>query len=185
MMGIAIRLEEQERHEAVMEVARRMMAAARTAPKGCGIDNLAIATLQSPEIEQLAAKMEALVAAGIASPVFMRDADNIRQAEAIVLIGTKIAPIGLKYCGLCGFANCGAKAEHPDHPCAFNTGDLGIAVGSAVSVAMDARIDNRIMYTAGMAVRELGWLGEEYKIIYGIPLSCTGKNPFFDRKPKG
>lgn len=183
-MGTGICFEEQERSEAVMEVARRMMAAARTAPKGCGIDNLAIATVPKAEIETVAAQMEALVAAEIASPFFLRDADNIRQAEAIVLIGTKIAPLGLKFCGLCGFANCGAKAEHPDHPCAFNTGDLGIAVGSAVSVATDARMDNRIMYTVGMAVRELKWLGEETKIIYGIPLSCTGKNPFFDRKPK-
>lgn len=181
-MGITIYFEEQERHTAVMEAARRMMAAARTAPKGCGIDNLAIATLQNPEIEQLAAKMEEMVEAGIAPKFFLRDAENIRQAEAVVLLGTKIAPIGLKYCGLCGFGNCGAKAQHPESPCAFNTGDLGIAVGSAVSVAMEARLDNRVMYTLGMAVRELKWLGEEYKIIYGIPLSCTGKNPFFDRK---
>ncbi|HYH03879.1 MAG TPA: DUF2148 domain-containing protein [Bacillota bacterium] len=179
---MGINFEEQVRPGTVLEVAKRMMAAARTAPKGCGVDNLVIATLIKPEIEQLAAKMTELVEAGIASPFFMRDAANIQVAEAVVLIGTKIAPLGLKYCGLCGFANCGEKSQHPEHPCAFNTGDLGIAIGSAVSVAMEARLDNRVMYTLGMAVRELKWLGEDCRIIYGIPLSCTGKNPFFDRK---
>jgi uncharacterized ferredoxin-like protein len=33
-----------------------------------------------------------------------------------------------------------------------------------------------------MAVKELGLLGEDVKIIYGIPLSSSSKNPFFDRK---
>jgi uncharacterized ferredoxin-like protein len=74
--------------------------------------------------------------------------------------------------------------QHPEHPCAFNTGDLGIAIGSAVSVAMDARVDNRIMFSIGKAVKDMKLLGEEVKIIYGIPLSIAGKNLFFDRKPK-
>ncbi len=55
-------------------------------------------------------------------------------------------------------------------------------MGSAVSIAMDNRIDNRIMYTIGIAVKELELMGKETKIIYGIPLSATSKNPFFDRK---
>jgi len=51
-----------------------------------------------------------------------------------------------------------------------------------VSVAANNRVDNRVMYTIGMAVKELGLLGSEAAIIYGIPLSATSKNPFFDRK---
>ncbi len=67
-------------------------------------------------------------------------------------------------------------------PCVFNTGDLGLAIGSAVSVAMDNRVDNRVMYTAGQAVLEMGFLGEEVKIVYCIPLSVSSKNVFFDRR---
>ena len=67
-------------------------------------------------------------------------------------------------------------------PCTFNTGDLGIAIGSAVSVAMDHRVDNRIMYTVGQAAMELRLLGDDVPVIYGIPLSISSKNPFFDRK---
>ena len=82
---------------------------------------------------------------------------------------------------MCGFKNCDEKNKYPSHPCVFNTGDLGIAIGSAVSVAMNHRVDNRIMYTVGQAVIEMGLLGDYVKIVYGIPLSVSSKNPFFDR----
>jgi uncharacterized ferredoxin-like protein len=65
--------------------------------------------------------------------------------------------------------------------CSFNAGDLGIALGSAVSRLADWRIDNRIMYTVGMAAKELEILGPQVELIYGIPLSITGKSPYFDR----
>ena len=58
----------------------------------------------------------------------------------------------------------------------------GIALGSAVSLAADARIDNRIMFTVGKAAAALGLLGE-YKMVIGIPLSVSAKTPFFDREP--
>lgn len=176
--------EENVRKEALFNVAEKMMTAARTAPKGHGADNLIIAVAERDQIEIIAAKMKDMVNQGTVADFFNRDADNILLSDVLVLIGTKIKPIGLKYCGLCGYSGCHEKNEHPNHPCAFNTGDLGIAIGSAVSIAMDARVDNRIMYTVGIAVKELNMLGDEAKIIYGIPLSSTGKNPFFDRKTK-
>jgi uncharacterized ferredoxin-like protein len=37
------------------------------------------------------------------------------------------------------------------------------------------------MYTIGQAVLEIKYLGEEVKIAFGIPLSVSAKNPFFDR----
>lgn len=174
-------LEEDLRTETVRQVAERMAMAARTAPKGRGVDNLVIAVVEKDVIQQIAAKMKEM-AEREDLPGFMRDAGNLLESEAMVLLGTKFKAIGLKYCGLCGFKNCAERNEHPHHPCAFNTGDLGIAIGSAVSVAMDARVDNRIMYTVGMAVRELKLLGEDVQVVYGIPLSAGPKNPFFDRK---
>ena len=82
---------------------------------------------------------------------------------------------------MCGFLNCAEKDKHKDIPCVFNVGDLGIALGSAVSVAADHRVDNRVMYSAGMAARDMGLLGEDVKVAYAIPLSALSKNPFFDR----
>ena len=61
-------------------------------------------------------------------------------------------------------------------------GDLGIALGSAASVAADHRADCRIMYTIGKAAVRLGLLGPEVEIAHGIPLSVTGKSIYFDRK---
>lgn len=174
--------EENVRTEALYNVAKKMMTAARTAPKGHGEDNLVISVAGRDQIDIIAAKMKDMVREGAAADFFIRDADNILLCDILVLIGTKIKPLGLKNCGLCGFSDCSEKSTYPNHPCAFNTGDLGIAVGSAVSVAMDERVDNRIMFSVGKAVKALNLLGDEAQIIYGIPLSSTGKSPFFDRK---
>ncbi len=179
---MAVSMEEEIRKSALLEVARRMVTAARTAPKARGTDNLTIAIVDGEDIRRLSDKMKEMHKQGRAGDFFIRDADNILKSELIVLIGTKIEPIGLPHCGLCGFENCDEKRKHPSVPCAFNTSDLGTATGSAAAVAADARVDNRIMFTVGMAARELKMLGEDVKIIYGTPLSCTGKNIFYDRK---
>lgn len=173
--------EEDIRKSTVLEVANKMMIAARTAPKGRGVDNIVISCIEGDTITAVADKMKAKVTEHGWPHTFMRDAENILKANCVILIGTKISPLRLKICGMCGYANCDEKDKHPEHPCAFNTGDLGIAIGSAVSVAMNHRVDNRIMYSVGKVVREMELLGKDTKIIYGIPLSVSSKNPFFDR----
>ena len=176
-------INEQDIHkETVFDIAKKMVIAARTAPKGRGVDNLVMAIAKDKEIKQISDKMRELFEVKNYPSFFMRDSENILSAQAMVLFGTKIEPLGLKVCGLCGFKNCEEKNIHPGHPCAFNTGDLGIAIGSACSIAMDNRVDNRIMYTVGIAVIEMGLLGEDVKISYGLPISASSKNPFFDRK---
>lgn len=174
--------EQDLREEAVVEVARRMMTAARTAPKGKGIDNIVMALLKEDGIKKVSEKMKEMVRRDNLPDFFLRDAVNILSAKAMVIFGTKIKSLGLSPCGMCGFTNCEEKNEHPEHPCVFNSGDLGIAMGSAVSVAMDNRVDNRIMYTVGQALLEMQVFGKEVKIIYGVPLSISGKNPFVDRR---
>jgi len=174
--------EETINSETVRDVARKMLMAARTAPKGRGEDNMVLALVEGDEIKRIAQKL-AEMGKQYDMPGFKRDAENILSAAVMVLFGTRIKSVGLKKCGMCGFANCDEKNGHPDIPCVFNPGDLGIAIGSAVSVAMDCRVDNRLMYSVGQAVLALGLLGPEVKIAYGVPLSATAKNPFFDRKP--
>ena len=174
--------EEDVREEQVVEVAKKMMIAARTAPKGRGKDDTVIAMVKQDGIREISDKMKEMVARDNLKPFFVRDADNILSSPAMLLLGSKISTMGVRPCGMCGFENCEEKNKHPNHPCVFNTGDLGIAIGSAVSVAMDHRVDNRIMYTVGQAVLEMKLLGNNVKIAYGIPLSASSKNPFFDRK---
>ena len=174
--------EEELRKDAVLEVAHKMMIAARTAPKGRGIDNIVIALVQPDEIKNISDKIKEMAEQETLPKFFLRDAENILSASAMLLLGTKIKPLELKPCGMCGYEDCNEKNKHPNRPCVFNTGDLGIAIGSAVSVAMNSRVDNRIMYTVGQAVIRMGILGKDVKIVYGIPLSVGPKNPFFDRK---
>jgi uncharacterized ferredoxin-like protein len=176
-----IQTEENVRTENLLKVAKQMMLAARTAPKARGIDHLEIAIVESKDIELISQKMHE-IGTELNLPGFIRDAENILQAPVMLLIGTKIKSMGLKKCGHCGFADCEEKDKKANVPCSFNTGDLGIAIGSAVSIAMDNRVDNRIMYSVGDVIVELGLLGKDVKIAYGIPLSATSKNPFFDRK---
>ncbi|MFA6548371.1 MAG: DUF2148 domain-containing protein [Candidatus Margulisiibacteriota bacterium] len=165
---------------AIERIAQEMCLAARTAPKARGLDLLEMAIIKGETLKQLSDKMKEI---GDARNhfTFQRDSQSILSAQIMVLIGTKKQTIGLKYCGFCGFENC-AAAEKAGALCAYNSGDLGIALGSAVSVAMDHRLDNRIMYSAGKAAVEMQLLGKDIVAAYGIPLSATAKNPFFDRK---
>lgn len=163
----------------VLAVAKAMMAAARTAPKGKGTDRLEIVTVHGrEELHALAERMRA-ISDEMGFKFFLRDADNVEKAEAVVLIGTTIGTFGLN-CGFCGFADCEAKLKFADVPCAFNINDMGIAIGSAVSVAADMRVDNRVMWSAARGAMELGLI-EGCSAAFAILLSCTGKSPFFDR----
>jgi uncharacterized ferredoxin-like protein len=61
--------------------------------------------------------------------------------------------------------------------------DLGIAIGSAVTVAMNHCVDNRVLFSAGQGALKLWFFSEKVKVGYGIGLSVAGKNVFFDRPP--
>lgn len=166
--------------KAILNTACDMAAAARTAPKGRGIDNIEVLVLDGEDKDALAAEMRDIHDKLNGEGPFGRDAGNIDASEAIVLIAVKNAPIGLKGCGLCGFGDC-AGAVRAGANCVFNVTDLGIATGSAAAVAIDRRIDNRVMFTAGKAAVSLNLFPEKVRIAYGIPLSASGKSVFFDR----
>ncbi|MBM3253048.1 MAG: ferredoxin [Candidatus Omnitrophica bacterium] len=165
--------------DALLTVANLMCVAARTAPKARGIDNIVTKIISEKEKSRLIQRMKRV---GIKENKlsFIRDAKNLKSASYVVIIGTKIKSIGLTHCSFCGFEGCERATIHKAI-CAYNTLDLGIAVGSAVSVAIDNRVDNRVMYSVGINAIELGILSKEVRVALGIPLSASGKNPFFDR----
>ncbi|HVN67610.1 MAG TPA: DUF2148 domain-containing protein [Candidatus Sulfotelmatobacter sp.] len=165
---------------AVERIAEDICLAARTAPKARGLDLLESAIVKGDDILKLSAKMKE-IGERERHNTFLRDSENIKNAQAIVLLGTRLKILGLKYCSFCGQPDC-AAAEKAGVICAYNSGDLGIAIGSAVAVAADRRLDNRVMYSVGKAAVEMKLLGEGVAIAFGIPLAATGKNPFFDRQ---
>lgn len=167
--------------EAVLAVADLMVAAARTAPKGSGKDNVVSAILTGDDKDKLVDKMYEL-SDDYNEAFIKRDADNINHCQCIVVIGVRNRPFGLDNCKMCGFQNC-MEMKNAGANCAFNVTDLGIAIGSAVSVAANHRIDNRVMYSAGRAAVKAGSLPADVKVCFGIPLFVGSKSIFFDRNP--
>lgn len=174
-------LQEQEiQEEALLAIARDMVIAARTAPKGKGVNNLFACIIPKDEIAGLHVKMEELFEQTCA-PVFSINGADILKAGCIVVLGARDMPLGLAHCGFCGFGSCAEKEQSGTGRCAISMNDLGIAIGSAVAVAADRRVDTRIMYSIGYTMLRAGMLPADVVVAHGIPLSASSKNPFFDR----
>jgi len=177
---------------AAIETGVAMMALAmRTAPKTRGIDALQTAVVTGADLEILATAMEKKSEEKSTNlPILKRDATSVRNAAVVLLVGVKRDPKRMELpfnCGACGYQTCAALVASGSREgedfigpvCIFQAIDLGIALGSAVKLAAELVIDNRIMYTVGAAAKDLSLLDSD--LIIGIPLSATGKNPFFDR----
>ena len=164
---------------ALETVAELMCLAARTAPKARGRDNLHVAVFRGDAKSRVTARMRR-VAADHDVGFFARDADNCDAAALVVVVATRLEPLRIPHCGFCGFGDCAGCLE-AGGVCAFNSGDLGIALGSAAAVAARHHADNRMMFSFGKSAIEAGELPPEVRIAVGIPLSATGKSPFFDR----
>ena len=156
-----------------------MMTAARTAPKGKGVDIIEVALVTDEDIKKLSEQLISL-SEEKGMKFFLRDADNILSAECVLLIGTRELAQGLN-CGHCGFPTCAERSTGV--PCVINSVDVGIAIGSACATASDHRVDTRVMFSAGLAAQRLDIL-KGCKQVFAIPVSASSKNPFFDRKPK-
>ncbi len=167
--------------KAVEEVAALMCAAARTAPKGKGVDNLVTLVVAGKDKDKLAKEMRR-IAEEHSAEFFARDANCVDSSRAVVLLGQRPVPFYLPVCGYCGFSNCQENKEKGG-VCAISVNDLGIATCSAASVAALHHVDNRIMFSIGRAALNLKLFDDEDVVeAYGIPLSVSGKSPFFDRK---
>lgn len=166
---------------ALDEVTELMALAARTAPKGKGVDNLVVIAARAKAKDQLAMEMRRIFKEDGGLPNFERDAGNIDKAPVVLLLGQRVKPLGPRPCGYCGFKDCEENIQN-NGLCAISIGDLGIAIGSAVSIAAAHHVDNRVMFTAGKAALNLNFFDDaQVKIAYGIPLSVSAKSPFFDR----
>jgi len=174
--------EKQMEEKAVLETAAKMCAAARTAPKAKGVDRILTVVLTGEDKDKFADKMDEVYLREFKATEghYVRDAKNVRESDALVLIGVEKFYEGLPNCSYCGFENC-AENKKAGGRCVFNGMDLGIAIGSAVSVAADNRVDSRIMFSAGKVAEEMDYYGEKDVIWQGIPISVSGKSPFFDR----
>ena len=168
-----------------------MVLAARTAPKGKGVDTILCKVLTGKEITAIAKRLTKLGGTRNIG-FFLRDSKNFAACDGCVLIGVKGNLTAGINCGACGFLTCTEMADAYRNQngqdtffsgpnCAVRMTDLGIAIGSAVKTAQIHNVDNRIMYSGGAAALDLGLFDRECTVAYAIPLSATGKNIFFDR----
>lgn len=167
--------------ETLLDAAKKIASAARTAPKACGEDSIEIKIIGGKKLRELG---DFTFRKGVETGAnyFMRDGKIIKNCDFIVIMGVEDKPLGLKHCGYCGLKTCGDCYKAGGH-CAIKIADLGIALGSAVSMAADMRIDNRILYSVGKSAMEMG-LFESSNIFnaYAVGISISGKNIFFDRE---
>jgi len=179
--------EEALEKQGVLEAAKMMLVSARTAPKTGGVDDIVSGLVDGNGLESIAKTMDDI---GDERSIdgFHRDAENVRDSDAVVLIGVRG---GKKYgldCGACGYATCDEfeQAERVQGldftgpTCLAKALDLGIALGSAAKTASILNVDNRIMYRIGVAAVRLGMLPGA-TVIIGIPLSSKGKSIYYDR----
>jgi uncharacterized ferredoxin-like protein len=166
--------------QAALTVAGLMAAAARTAPKSRGIDNIIVFSVEDADTKARIADKMREIARRENRPTFERDANSVAGATAFVVIGVVDNPASMD-CGVCGHPTCDALRDSGGH-CSFNSFDLGIAISSAAAVASQFHIDNRIMWSIARACVDLKMFNANVRQALALPLSVSGKNPFFDRK---
>ncbi len=174
--------------DAVIAAAKFMLISARTAPKTAGKDDIHTKLIKGKQKDQIVRKM---IIMGRKRKIegFRRDARNLKDSQALVLIGVAGTKSTGLDCGACGYTTCKEFEKAPKKTgndftgpnCIYKMLDLGIALGSTVKMASTLNVDNRIMYRVGTAAKMLGFLPEA-TVIMGIPLSTKGKNIYFDRK---
>ena len=178
--------------EAAKIVATLMAASARTAPKTKGEDSIKTLILDGDDVEGLAVGMErkAEKVPPHTAEILRINAGSVRVSSCVLLIGVTGEPKRPERpldCGACGYDNCAGLAKATKRTkdftgpiCIFQAIDLGIALSSVVKMASELNIDNRMMYSIGVAAKEMQLLDAD--VIIGIPLSVTGKNPYSERK---
>jgi uncharacterized ferredoxin-like protein len=171
---------------AILDAAKLMLIAARTAPKTAGVDDI-VASIVYGEDKNLIANEMDKIAEDRKSECFRPDARNVRDSEAVVLIGVRgTKNIGLN-CAACGYKDCqefnkadkklGTDFVGPN--CIFKALDLGTALSSAAKTPGTLNVDNRTMHRVGAAAVKLNLLPEA-TVIMGVPASAEGKSIYFD-----
>jgi len=176
----------------VTEMAVKLMAAsARTAPKAGGKDFLEIVVITKDEdLKKIAESMKAYAPKSTNEAFWLRDASNIENSQALLLIGLA-KPVTAGYdCGACGYPTCGEFAKNKQMKdkemgytgphCVMRMIDIGVALSSAAKTASMLNVDNRVQQRVGAAARAIGLIKGE--VVLGIPVSITGKSIYYDRQ---
>ncbi|MDP3181304.1 MAG: DUF2148 domain-containing protein [Desulfobaccales bacterium] len=176
--------------EVSIMVAQLMAASARTAPKAGGKDFLEIVVIEADEdLKKIAAAMKDYAPRSTNEAYWLRDAANIENSQALVLIGLGKPVVAGYDCGGCGFPTCKEfeknrqmreKAMGYTGPhCIMRMMDIGVALSSAAKTASILNVDNRVQQRVAAAAMALGYIKAE--VAMGLPVNISGKSIYFDR----
>lgn len=100
--------------KAVEIVAELMALSARTAPKGKGQDSILIRVVIGQDLQELSRELARL---GQERDIkfFLRDARNLEESDACVLIAARSGDHAGLNCGGCGYASCQEMMEAQSH----------------------------------------------------------------------
>lgn len=181
----------EDEKDALQQAAKLMLLSARTAPKSGGVDDIETMLISGQKMSALVTEMKKIAKERPkAAKGFRRDAKNVENSEAVILIGVRgTKEFGIN-CSGCGYKNCTEFGKAPKKlgqdfigpNCIFKLLDMGIALGSAAKTASILNVDNRIMYRIGTAAKRLKLMPPKTSIIMGIPISAKGKSIYYDRK---
>ncbi len=176
----------------VAEMAVKLMAAsARTAPKAGGKDFLEIVVITKDEdLKKIADAMKEYAPKSTNEAYWLRDASNIENSQALLLVGLS-KPVTAGYdCGACGYSTCGEFSKnrklkekemgYSGPHCVMRMIDIGVALSSAAKTAGMLNVDNRVQQRVGASARAIGLIKGE--VVLGIPVSITGKSIYYDRQ---
>jgi uncharacterized ferredoxin-like protein len=172
-------------------VVKLMAASARTAPKAGGKDFLEIVVITKDEdLKKIAEAMKEYAPKSTNEAYWLRDASNIENSQALLLVGLS-KPVTAGYdCGACGYPTCGEFSKnrqlkekemgYSGPHCVMRMIDIGVALSSAAKTASLHNVDNRVQQRVGAAARAIGLIKGE--VVLGIPVSITGKSIYYDRQ---
>ncbi len=172
-------------------VINLMAASARTAPKAGGKDFLEIVVVtKDADMKKIAQAMKDYAPKSANEAYWLRDASNIENSQALLLVGLS-KPVTAGYdCGGCGYLTCAEFSKsrklnekemgYTGPHCVMRMIDIGVALSSAAKTASLLNVDNRVQQRVGAAARALGIINGE--VVMGIPVSITGKSIYFDRQ---
>lgn len=142
------------------------------------------------DLKRIGAAMREYAPRSTNEAFWLRDASNIENSQALLLVGLA-KPVTAGYdCGACGSPTCAefAKARtvvakemgYTGPHCVMRMIDIGVALSSAAKAASLLSVDNRVQQRVGAAARALGIIKGE--VVMGIPVSISGKSIYYDRQ---
>jgi len=179
--------------DAAVNAARMLAGAMRTAPKAGGKDYLEIAVVEDDAVlARIATAMKDYAPHSTNEAYWLRDADNIANAQALVLVGLRESNLAGYDCGACGYATCKDMAANRKMTakemgyggphCMMRMMDIGCALASAAKTAALLSVDSRVQQRVGATARALGVIDAD--VVMGLPVGYYGKSIFHDRAAK-